>query len=112
MSNFACGGVVACFGALAGIIFLLFEGVEKLTKNNFIVVFIADVVAMILAGFLFIVSIFTVLDGYFAFFEVVCFLFGLVFVFFVKNFVASFILMLYNKVKFRRKRTNDEGKTD
>ena len=106
------GLVLTGFGCFAGMIFALFEGVAKLTKDNFIVVFISDIVATLLAGLLFILAIFITEYGSFAFFEVLCFAFGLVFVLFVKNSFASLILMLYNKFKLRRRANNDSGETN
>ena len=99
-------------GLAAGLLKSIFDGVRKLTKNNFIAGFVMDIVWCFVAGLVFILTIFTLNNGEFAFFELVAFGFGIVFeMIFVKNIFASFIIKVYNKLRRKRRKKDDANKT-
>lgn len=92
-------------GIIDGIIYNVVGLTKKLTKNNYIVSFVADFVSCLLGGFLFVLCVFMFEYGYFDAFEIVCFAFGITFeqIFFKNSFAKPF-KVVYNKVKSRKKK--------
>ncbi len=83
-------------GFLSGTIYSIFSLLRRASKN-IIVTFVTDLVWCILAGFVYILCVFKVESGDFAFFETLCFAFGIVFeIIFVQNIFASFGKWVYN----------------
>ena len=97
--------VLLCTGFMAGLLHDALGIIKRATKNNLFVCITADIVVCVLAGFAFIMTIFRLEEGLFAFFEVVCFAFGLVLQqIIIKNTLASFVKWVYNKIKLKRKK--------
>ena len=98
-------------GMAVGLVFSLFSLIVRLFKGNFLARFSLDIAGCLLAGFGFILCIFSLFDGEFAFFEAVCFSFGIILEqIFVINIFAKFFRWVYNRV-IKRKKKYDSSKT-
>ena len=104
MNALAVGAALVFCGVLAGVLLNIFSFIEKLLKQNLIAVFALDIVWCVCAAFGFILTIFSLSNGQFAFFELLCFAFGVAFeVIFVQNLFALLLKDVYNKVKQKRR---------
>lgn len=111
MEGFSVGAALVFCGVLAGGLFNIFSYVEKLLKRNVVAVFALDLIWSVMAAFGFILTIFTLADGQFALFELMCFCFGIAFeLIFVQNLFAFFIKGVYNKITHKRRAPHDSGK--
>lgn len=98
-------------GAAAGLLYDLFSFLKRVSKNNLLVCFALDqaVCLMTLGGF--ILCVFNFSSGNFAFFEVVCLIFGIVIEqIFIKNVLAISLNAIYNKITYTSKRKTLRGK--
>lgn len=105
------GLAVSLYGMAAGLVYSLL-GLGRKLSSSLILKFVVDLLSTLIAGLLFIVAIFTLFDGQIAFFEAICFCFGLIFEqIFVYNLFALTFKKICNILKSRRK-TNDTSKVD
>lgn len=96
-------------GALAGLIFDAFGLVKKLARRNLIVSNVADFVCCLLALLVFMICIFHLFSGLFAFFCVLSFVLGAAFEqIFVKNILVFSFKEVYIKTTNRKKRKNHD----
>jgi len=106
--------IFASFGVFAGFIFCIFMLVERAFKGNIAITFVCDLLGVLCAGGVFLAAIFKFENGLFAIFEVVSFLLGFVFVMiFMQNLFVKPIILVYNKLKLRKKKAelHDKGET-
>ena len=95
--------VFVCAGAVSGLFYDIFWVFKAITKHNIMVVNVIDLLCCLVCGLVFIYCIFKYEFGLFAVFEVVGFVFGLVFEqIIIKNLFTSPLKWVYNKVKLRK----------
>jgi len=94
-------------GLVCGLFYDLFLVFKLLTKNNILVVNVLDFLFCLVSGFLLIYCIFKFENGGFTLFELISFVFGVVFEqIIIKNLWTSPIKWVYNKVKLRKVKKN------
>lgn len=90
-------------GIICGLIYDLFYIFKFITKQNILVINILDMFCALLGGFLLIYCVFKFKYGEFALFEVLLFVFGIIFEqIIVKNLWTSPIKWVYNKITLRK----------
>ena len=111
MNIFAISVFFILAGILGGVIFNILDIVKKLSHANLLITIVLDIVGCLLCGTIFIFTIFGLENGSFAFFEILCFAFGLIFEqIFVQNIFASSVKRVYTFIKQRKMKKNDTSK--
>ena len=102
--------IFVAVGIVDGLIYNIIGLVKHFTKNNFIINFVADLCSCLIGGLIFILCVYKFELGLFDAFEIVCFVFGVTFEqIFIKNSVAKPVKLVYNKLKSRKnKKQNQE----
>lgn len=90
-------------GLISGLFYDVLFIIKFITKHNILVVNVLDFLCVLCSGFLMIYCIFKFEFGDFAIFELISFLFGIVFEqIIVKNLWTSPIKWVYNKINLTR----------
>lgn len=91
-------------GLICGAIYNVLSLVKNIVKNNLVIEIVADLASCFLSGAIFISFVFKYSYGSFELFQVIFLVVGIAFMqIFVKNSFASLILVVYNKIKSRKK---------
>ena len=94
-------------GMVAGIVYDVLYLFKAITKHNILVVNVLDLLCCLFSGFILIFCIFKFEKGNFALFEVVSFVFGIIFEqIIVKNLFTSPFKWVYNKITLRKIKQN------
>ena len=88
-------------GVIGDILYNILIAISNFVKDNFIVRFVAQFCGCLICGAVFLTAIFSLEEGKFALYEIICTFLGITFEQLLVNFVAKESKWVYNKFKKR-----------